>query len=52
MESLVDQYLASNPPEVVYRFLRISFRDLAARHGSVVGIRVPIPKLLPLPKSA
>jgi hypothetical protein len=52
MESLVDQYLASNPPEVVYRFLRISFRDLTARHGSVVGIRVPIPKLLPLPKSA
>jgi hypothetical protein len=52
MESLVDQYLASNPPEAVYRFLRVSFRDLTARHGSVVGIRVPIPKLLPLPKSA
>ncbi len=52
MESLVDQYLASNPQESQYWFLRASFRDLAARHGSVVGIRVPIPKLLPLQKSA
>jgi hypothetical protein len=52
MESLVDQYLASNPPDSLYRFLRVSFRELTARYGSVVGIRVPIPKLLPLPKSA
>jgi predicted metallopeptidase len=52
MESLVDQYLASNPPESLYWFLSASFRELAARHGSVVGIRVPIPKLLPLLKSA
>jgi hypothetical protein len=46
MDDLVDRYLASNPPEQHYRFLRVGFRDLAARHGSVVGIRVPIPKLL------
>ena len=52
MEDLVDGYLASNPPELMYRFLRASFRDLAASHGSIVGIRVPIPKLLPLSKSA
>jgi predicted metallopeptidase len=52
MNDLVDRYLATNPPEAVYRFLRVSFRELAAYHGSVVGIRVPIPKLLPLSKSA
>lgn len=52
MESLVDQYLAARPPESLYGFLRAGFRELAARHGSVVGIRVPIPKLLPLKKSA
>jgi predicted metallopeptidase len=52
MDELVDRYLRSNPPEAMYRFLRTSFRELAAHHGSVVGIRVPIPKLLPLSKSA
>ena len=52
MDYLVDRYLATNPPEALYRFLRITFRELTAHHGSVVGIRVPIPKLLPLSKSA
>jgi len=52
MDDLVDRYLASAPPEALYRFLRTGFRELAAHHGSVVGIRVPIPKLLPLSKSA
>ncbi len=52
MDDLVNRYLAANPPETLYRFLQVSFRELTARHGSVVGIRVPIPKLLPLSKSA
>jgi hypothetical protein len=52
MDDMVDQYLAASPPESLYRFLRVSFRELTAHHGSVVGIRVPIPKLLPLAKSA
>lgn len=52
MEDLVDRYLASDPPEALYRFLQSSFREISLRHGSVVGIRVPIPKLLPLSKSA
>lgn len=52
MDALVDRYLSTNPPEELFRFLLASFRDLTARHGSVVGIRVPIPKLLPLSKSA
>jgi hypothetical protein len=52
MDLLVDRFLATNPPEELFRFLRGGFRDLTARHGSIVGIRVPIPKLLPLSKSA
>ena len=52
MDDLVDLYLKAAPPEPLYRFLRTSFRELTAHHGSVVGIRVPIPKLLPLSKSA
>jgi predicted metallopeptidase len=52
MNDLVDRYLAADPPEMLYRFLKVSFRELAADYGSVVGIRVPIPKLLPLSKSA
>jgi hypothetical protein len=52
MDVLVDRYLAAEPPDELHRFLRSNFRDLALRHGSVVGIRVPIPKLLPLSKSA
>jgi predicted metallopeptidase len=52
MNDLVDRYLAASPPEALHRFLRVSFRELTACHGGVVGIRVPIPKLLPLSKSA
>lgn len=52
MGRLVDRYLALGPPGHLFDFLHGNFRDLTARHGSVVGIRVPIPKLLPLSKSA
>ena len=52
MDNLVDRYLAAGPPAELFDFLRGSFRDLTARHGSIVGIRAPIPKLLPLSKSA
>jgi predicted metallopeptidase len=52
MNDFADRYLATKPPESLYRFLQVGFRELAADHGSVVGIRVPIPKLLPLSKSA
>jgi predicted metallopeptidase len=52
MERFVDQYLALNPPEHAYGFLQHKFAELHTRHGGVVGVRVPIPKLIPLPKSA
>ena len=46
---LARQYLASRPPVEIYEFLRYDFRELARRHGAVVGLQVPIPKLIPLP---
>lgn len=52
MELLVDQYLELNPPRELYAFLQATFRQLNSRFGGVVGMRVPIPKLIPLPKSA
>ena len=45
---LVDCWLASGPPESLYRFLRYSFRELLARHGRVFGARIPAPKVIPL----
>lgn len=52
MEKLVDQYLTQDPDEDLHRFLQSNFRTLHALHGGVVGVRVPIPKLIPLRKAA
>ncbi len=51
MERLVDHYLARNPPRELFEFLDLRFRNLCARHGSVVGKKIPIPKLIPVPSS-
>jgi predicted metallopeptidase len=48
MEQFADRYLAMNPPEVLHSFLNDNFSTLSRRHGGVVGLRVPIPKLIPL----
>jgi predicted metallopeptidase len=48
IEALVARWLSCNPPAALYDFLRLSFRELSARHGRVVGQRVPTPKLAPL----
>lgn len=52
MARLVDRYLRLKPPEFLHDFLRGSYGDLVAQHGRVVGLRMPIPKLLPLSRSA
>lgn len=52
MERLANQYLASGPSPELYDFLKLNFRSLKSRFGGVVGLRVPIPKLIPLSKSA
>jgi predicted metallopeptidase len=48
IETLLDRWLALSPPESLYDFLRLKFRDLRANHGRVFGRRVPVPKLVPL----
>ena len=49
MARLAKHYLAMKPPVEVYGFLRKTFRGLKRNHGEVVGLQIPIPKLLPLP---
>lgn len=48
MESLAEQYLGLNPPEELYGFLKHEFRTLHQQHGGVMGLQVPIPKLIPV----
>jgi predicted metallopeptidase len=48
VEALVDRWLSLGPPEPLYGFLRLSFRELVARDGRVYGRKVPTPKLVPL----
>lgn len=52
MAVLAEEYVRRQPPRELYDFLLCDFRGLVARHGRVVGSRVNIPKLIPLPKSA
>jgi hypothetical protein len=48
MAVLARKYLAKNPPRRLYDFLRLNFAQLEARHGSVVGVMAPSPKLVPI----
>ena len=47
-ERLAQAWLAQRPPESLYAFLQLRFQELQQRHGTVVGQRVPVPKLVPL----
>lgn len=51
MAVLAKRYLAMKPPVELYSFLRKTFRGLKRVHGEVVGLSIPIPKLLPVPGS-
>ncbi len=48
MEVYAREYLSSRPPENLYAFLRQDFQTLYRQHGGVIGLRVPIPKLIPV----
>ncbi len=57
MGEMVEAYLKTGPDPESYEFLRHDYRSLKTRHGGVVGMKVPIPKLIPmdrvqLPRSA
>ena len=46
MAVFVREYLGLNPPRELHEFLRHDFRRLKQAHGSVMGLQVPIPKLI------
>jgi predicted metallopeptidase len=48
MVQLARAYLGSGPDPDLHAFLRLDFAQLQARHGSVVGVSIPRPKLVPL----
>jgi predicted metallopeptidase len=48
IEVLLDRWLSLDPPETVYDFLRLTFRELSGKHGRVYGRKLPTPKLVPL----
>jgi hypothetical protein len=48
MDALAQRWLAAGPPEELWSFLAGSFDELATRHGPIVGMKIPRPKLIPL----
>jgi predicted metallopeptidase len=48
VERLTDHWLSLEPPAHVYDFLRYDFRELVRRHGKVYGVKIPVPKLIPM----
>jgi predicted metallopeptidase len=48
IEALVARWLSLQPPETLFDFLRLNFRELSARFGRIIGRRVPVPKLVAL----
>lgn len=52
MQQLTAAWLALDPPASLYSFLQYSFRELAKRHGPVYGVRMAVPRLLPVESAA
>jgi len=48
MGELVKEYLADHPAPETFAFLRAGYREMWDRHGGIVGVVVPRPKLLPV----
>lgn len=49
MAALARRYLSRRPDERLWGFLNLTFDELVKQHGGVVGVRVPVPKLVRLP---
>ena len=48
MDRMADHYLGLSPPESLYGFLKLNFRQLQASHGPIIGTKVRRPTLIPL----
>ena len=42
---LVVEWLELSPPKSVYDFLQYNFHELDARHGRIIGSKIPAPKM-------
>jgi Putative phage metallopeptidase len=49
MAHLARMYLDSGADPQLHAFLRLNFSELESRHGSVIGVVVPRPKIIPVP---
>jgi hypothetical protein len=49
MADLARSYLAKGADPALHAFLRLNFAQLQHRHGKVLGVVVPRPKLIPVP---
>jgi hypothetical protein len=52
MADLARAYLATGPDRALHDFLRLNFAQLEHRHGNVLGIVVPRPRLIPITDTA
>ena len=52
MADLARAYLAAGPDPALHGFLRLNFAQLQVRHGQVLAVKVPRPKIIPLLASA
>jgi hypothetical protein len=48
MSHMARSYLANRPDPDLHAFLRLDFTQLEYRHGGVVGVVVPRPKIIPV----
>lgn len=48
MAHLARGYLAGKPDPILHSFLRLNFAQLQQRHGDVLGVMLPRPKLVPV----
>ncbi len=52
MGRLANEYLQLGPPPELYRWLEYDFETLRQQFGGVRGMQIPVPKLIPLSRSA
>lgn len=52
MAVFAKEYLSAKPPESLYSFLKLDFAQLRQHAGDVVGLRIALPRLIPIDKAA
>lgn len=49
MGELADRYMLGRPSAKYWSFLQHDFQTLQSQHGQVLGVRIPIPRMIRLP---